>query len=110
MAPACPSFPASKLPLMVQRDMHGQRRKPDPTVGQIKLDSCELLQMVQWHQYDVTHLKFVAVERLFRRCKDKKGTFMVETTAWENRHHLSTQAGAAKTAQPVRWFASWLDD
>lgn len=25
------------------------------------------------------------VERLFRRCKDRRGTFMIETTAWEGK-------------------------
>ncbi|PHH71549.1 hypothetical protein CDD80_5145 [Ophiocordyceps camponoti-rufipedis] len=110
MAPPCEPFPASKLPLMVQRDVHGRRRKPDPAVGPVNLESCELLRMVQWNQLEFT--KFVAVERLFRRCKDRKGYFLVETTAWEDRDHGPERGEASEAAQPrklLQWSLSWLD-
>ncbi|RDA87501.1 hypothetical protein CP532_1604 [Ophiocordyceps camponoti-leonardi (nom. inval.)] len=112
MAPPCHSSPASALPSTVQLDSDGKRRKPDPTVGRIDLGSCELLRMVQWKQGEISRdpnscLTFRAVERLFRRCKDKNGTFIVETTAWEDRH-LPKQDGPTKP--PLQWSTSWLDD
>ncbi|RDA94822.1 hypothetical protein CP533_4319 [Ophiocordyceps camponoti-saundersi (nom. inval.)] len=112
MAPPCHSSPASALPATVQLDWEGKRRKLDPTVGRIDLTSCELLRIVQWRQGEISRdpnsfLTFRAVERFFRRCKDKNGTFTVETTAWEN-HHPSKQDGTAKP--PLQWSTSWLDD
>ncbi|KAF4595289.1 hypothetical protein GQ602_000902 [Ophiocordyceps camponoti-floridani] len=108
MAPPCQRFLASQLPFSVQRDVHGQRRKPDPAVGSVDLESCELLKMVQWNQREFT--KFVAVERLFRRCKDRKGSFLVETTAWEKRDRGSQRGEAAQPRKLLQWSTSWLDD
>ncbi|TQS33580.1 hypothetical protein Golomagni_06070 [Golovinomyces magnicellulatus] len=52
------------------------------------------------------------VERLFRRCKDRKGSFMVETTAWEARraedNHVETK-DPNSTARPFQWAGNWHD-
>lgn len=51
---------------------------------------------------------------LLRRCKDRNGPFLVETTAWEG----SDAAGAVKReekakagagAKPFQWSTSWAD-
>ncbi|KAG4419903.1 hypothetical protein IFR04_006940 [Cadophora malorum] len=87
MAPFVEVFPASELPLRSQINTRGKARKD----FQGDLKACELLEM--W-QYDCEVEKPVTresvtrcwpVERLFRRCKDRRGTFMIETTAWEGK-------------------------
>jgi len=83
MAPPVESWPAHELPERVQVTKEGRRRK-----DQIDLHKCELLEMVQYECLveDVRKNAQVVcrpVERLFRRCQDRTGTFTVETTAWE---------------------------
>ncbi|KAI0110747.1 hypothetical protein GGR51DRAFT_75208 [Nemania sp. FL0031] len=86
MTPPCRFFPASQLPTEIQvKD--GKRRKG----GRIDLSACELLSMVQYDcqienpsQGDAT-VRCWPVQRWFRRCQDRKGNFMVETTMWETR-------------------------
>jgi len=84
MAPPVESWSASELPDRVQVTADGRRRK-----DRIELGKCALLQMVQYECFVLEERKPGApvvcrpVERLFRRCKDRNGTFTVETTAWE---------------------------
>ncbi|KAA8564926.1 hypothetical protein MFRU_008g02240 [Monilinia fructicola] len=56
------------------------------------LKNCELLELFQYNcdlqknksgRIGDERIVCQPVERLFRRCKDRKGTFMVETTVWE---------------------------
>ncbi len=72
MAPACHSFAASELPLQVQLDVHGRKRK---LAGgrDVDLRQCELLSAVQYHcaverseQRD-SPIRCWPVKRLFRR-------------------------------------------
>ncbi|KAI1148507.1 hypothetical protein F4825DRAFT_93991 [Nemania diffusa] len=91
MAPPCRVFPASQLPAEIQVD-DGKRRKGTAGSGRIDLEACELLAMLQ---YDClidkapgereSTVKCLPVQRWFRRCQDRKGNFMVETTMWEER-------------------------
>lgn len=75
MTPPCHSFPASELPLRIQVDPHGRRRKHDPstTTHKVDLSACELLQMLQYKCHVQTPLsgngvvRCFPVERLFRR-------------------------------------------
>ncbi|KAL2071309.1 hypothetical protein VTL71DRAFT_12544 [Oculimacula yallundae] len=85
MAPLVEVFPASDLPFRTQTNMDGKMRKEFR--GDLK--ACELFAMLQYQcevEQPVTResvTKCFPVERSFRRCKDGKKTFMVETTAWE---------------------------
>ncbi|GAW12838.1 hypothetical protein ANO14919_022090 [Xylariales sp. No.14919] len=87
MTPPCRVFPASQLPAEVQVNYDGKRRKG----GRINLEACELLSMVQYDCHidrpDLrdSPVRCWPVQRWFRRCQDRKGTFMVETTMWEGR-------------------------
>ncbi|KXJ95048.1 hypothetical protein Micbo1qcDRAFT_192184 [Microdochium bolleyi] len=57
----------------------------------IDLSACELLSMVQYDcqierpEDRQETVKCWPVQRWFRRCADQKGSFMVETTAWEGK-------------------------
>jgi len=96
MAPLLETWPASQLPERAQISLKGTKRKGWD--GDLK--GCELLKMMQyrceaedeggvkgrggperWKRDGL--VRCWEVERLFRRCKDRDGTFMVETTAWE---------------------------
>ncbi|KAI0534091.1 hypothetical protein GGR58DRAFT_484127 [Xylaria digitata] len=87
MTPRCRVFPASQLPVEIQINEEGKRRKG----GKIDLDACELLSMVQYDcQIDRPDLsnspvRCWPVQRWFRRCQDQRGKFHVETTMWEGR-------------------------
>ncbi|KAG5989259.1 hypothetical protein E4U43_004531 [Claviceps pusilla] len=119
MTPPCHSFPAAQLPLKIQTNLHGRRRKheaPCSPTHKIDLSACELLRMVQYKCHVQRPLsregtvQCFPVERLFRRCKDKNGPFMVETTAWE----ATNAAGKARRhedarARPLEWSTSWAD-
>ncbi|GJN76157.1 hypothetical protein PLICBS_010269 [Purpureocillium lilacinum] len=138
MTPPCHSFPASELPTKVQLDARGRRRKP-PVVdaassssssSRVDLAACELLQMLQYkcevqrpHARD-SPVQCFAVERLFRRCNDKKGPFTVETTAWEGKapttppppqqqQHQQQPGGRddepKPAAKPYQWSSNWHD-
>jgi len=87
MAPPVESWPAHELPDRVQVTEQGRRRK-----DQIELQKCELLEMLQYDcaiedgsRRKDARIVCRPVERLFRRCQDRKGIFTVETTAWEGR-------------------------
>ncbi|KAL2017930.1 hypothetical protein VTK56DRAFT_1522 [Thermocarpiscus australiensis] len=89
MAPPCQAFPASNLAAMAQLDADGKVRKTEDGRRINLVKDCELLGLVQ---YDcvVPHpelrdspVECWPVQRWFRRCRDKKGSFMAETTAWE---------------------------
>ncbi|KAF5128266.1 hypothetical protein E5D57_009202 [Metarhizium anisopliae] len=119
MTPPCHSFPASELPARVQLDVHGRRRKPAPGANsKIDLSACELLQMLQYKcevQRPLSRESAVQcfpVDRLFRRCADRKGSFMVETTAWEGRNaQLEQKDGDGEgKKRPFQWSGSWHDD
>lgn len=122
MTPPCRSFPASELPLRIQQDASGRRRKLDGAGSvsrKIDLSACELFQMLQYKcevQRPLTRespVRCFAVDRLFRRCKDKQGTFTVETTAWEGeRARVDNGSEGTKTKEPPRphqWSSSWHD-
>jgi len=101
------AFPADELPLHVQHGPDGRRRKTHDGRG-IDLAKCELLGLVQYDcrviQPDGGGESVVGcwpVQRLFRRCQDKKGHFMVETTAWEAiAAAASAKASATTTSSP----------
>ncbi|OTB02747.1 hypothetical protein M426DRAFT_322345 [Hypoxylon sp. CI-4A] len=84
MTPPCRVFPASQLESEIQTS-NGKVRKG----GRIDLSACELFSMVQYEcQIDRPEIgnspvRCWPVQRWFRRCQDKKGSFMVETTVWE---------------------------
>ncbi|KAL7954234.1 hypothetical protein V8C34DRAFT_294853 [Trichoderma compactum] len=122
MTPPCRSFPASELPLRIQQDASGRRRKLDGAGSvshKIDLSACELFQMLQYKcevQRPLSRespVRCFAVDRLFRRCKDKQGTFTVETTAWEGeRARVDNSSEGTKTKEPPRphqWSSSWHD-
>ncbi|KAL2134498.1 hypothetical protein VTI74DRAFT_11681 [Chaetomium olivicolor] len=89
MAPPCPAFPARKLPAVAQIGVDGKVRKTEDG-GRIDLArDCELLGLLQY-ECVVSHPEIAnspvrcwPVQRLFRRCQDKRGNFTAETTAWE---------------------------
>ncbi|KAL5084456.1 hypothetical protein Trisim1_011734 [Trichoderma cf. simile WF8] len=122
MTPPCRSFPASELPLRIQQDASGRRRKVDGAGSvsrKIDLSACELFQMLQYKcevQRPLSRespVRCFTVDRLFRRCKDKQGTFTVETTAWEgDRARVDNSSEGTKTKEPPRphqWSSSWHD-
>ncbi|TGO22223.1 hypothetical protein BPAE_0177g00170 [Botrytis paeoniae] len=87
MTPPLLPFPPSALPFESTLTSKSQHRKGFD--GNLK--NCELLELWQYNcdlQKDRDgkvgeNIVCRPVERLFRRCKDRKGTFMVETTIWE---------------------------
>jgi len=118
MAPPCYSFPASELPDKVQETTEGKRRKMEAGVRRIDLSACEIFEMVQYKceirdpSVRNSAVQCFAVDRLFRRCKDRKGTFTVETTAWEGREHEHSNgpnsfAGDDSSRRPYQWSSSW---
>ncbi|KAM0484565.1 hypothetical protein ACHAPX_001991 [Trichoderma viride] len=122
MTPPCRSFPASELPERIQQDASGRRRKVEGAGSvsrKIDLSACEILQMLQY-KCDVERplsrdspVRCYAVDRLFRRCKDKKGTFTVETTAWEKeRAKADGDVNGTKPRDPPKphqWSSNWHD-
>lgn len=138
MTPPCHSFPAAELPAKVQQDARGRRRKLDGDARRVDLAACELLQMLQY-KCEVRRplsrdspVQCFAVDRLFRRyvffwsggrrscvadgvvrCKDRKGTFVVETTAWEGKVDAESpppqRDDGAKPAKPYQWSSDWHD-
>ncbi|KAG6000175.1 hypothetical protein E4U21_005755 [Claviceps maximensis] len=120
MTPPCHSFPASQLPLKIQVDVHGRRRKHDASSSpthKIDLSACELFRTVQYKCHvqdpsspdDKANVHNEATNQT-SRCKDKKETFMVETTAWEGTEAaiMSKKDGDAR-ARPFQWSTSWVD-
>ncbi|KAK0644293.1 hypothetical protein B0T16DRAFT_305155, partial [Cercophora newfieldiana] len=89
MAPPLQTFPAKNLPLAAQVGPDGKLRK---TVDGRRIDlarDCELLELTQYEclvlhpEIPRSPVQCFPFQRLFRRCQDKSGKFMVETTAWE---------------------------
>ncbi|RDL39084.1 Uncharacterized protein BP5553_03424 [Venustampulla echinocandica] len=86
MAPPVELFHANpSLPYQAQVSLKGNKRKDFD--GDLK--KCELLEMLQYDcevdQPDKRNspVRCWPLERFFRRCRDREGTFMVETTSWE---------------------------
>ncbi|KAF5674336.1 hypothetical protein FHETE_2971 [Fusarium heterosporum] len=117
----CQVFHASELPERVQTNLSGRKRKLEQGAKNIDLSGCELLEMLQYKceikepvKWD-SPVQCFAVERLFRKCKDKKNSFMVETTAWEGKDYPSAgqksddgNNGKDKTPpQHYHWPLSW---
>ncbi|KAI9167294.1 hypothetical protein HJFPF1_03420 [Paramyrothecium foliicola] len=131
MTPPCQSFAASDLPRMIQLDARGRRRKLADDAGprsssnnRVDLGSCELLRMLQYKcevERPLTKASAVRcfpVDRLFRRCQDKKGSFMVETTAWEGTQQPpnsgnSGNSGHEESTKPAgrtyQWSTHWSE-
>ncbi|KAH7148953.1 hypothetical protein EDB81DRAFT_481713 [Dactylonectria macrodidyma] len=119
----CQVFPASELPDRVQTDLKGRKRKLESGERSVELNGCELFEMLQYKceikepvKWDST-VQCHTVDRLFRKCKDRNGTFMVETTAWEGKDYSSAaQSGGSsksssrteqKPPQHYHWSSSW---
>ncbi|KAI8718618.1 hypothetical protein NCS52_00641100 [Fusarium sp. LHS14.1] len=120
----CQVFHASELPERVQTDLKDRKRKLESGVRNVDLTGCELLEMLQYKceikepvKWD-SPVQCYAVDRLFRKCKDRKGTFMVETTAWEGRDYPEAGSTGQKnddkkdgkdktTPQHYQWSSSW---
>ncbi|CAD6440293.1 5661cfff-505e-45af-b21b-b57b5ea29c0d [Sclerotinia trifoliorum] len=87
MTPPIPTFPPSSLPYEARFAANASYRKDFDG----NLENCELIKFYQYScdlekDKDGKFGKKIAcqpVKRLFRRCKDRKGIFMVETTVWE---------------------------
>ncbi|KAF4501282.1 hypothetical protein FAGAP_2515 [Fusarium agapanthi] len=117
----CQVFHASELPERVQTNLSGRKRKLDKGVNNVELSGCELFEMLQYKCEIKEPVKpdspvqCFAIERLFRKCKDKKGTFMVETTAWEGKEYppvgqKSDDGKHSKDRAPPQhyhWSSSW---
>ncbi|KAH6899631.1 hypothetical protein B0T10DRAFT_873 [Thelonectria olida] len=119
----CQVFHASELPDRVQTDLKGRKRKLEAGQRNVDLRGCELLEMLQYKceikepvRWD-SPVQCYAVDRLFRKCQDRKGTFMVETTAWEGKDYSTSTARKdsngknngteQKPAQHYHWSSSW---
>ncbi|OTB14967.1 hypothetical protein K445DRAFT_318347 [Daldinia sp. EC12] len=94
MTPPCRVFPASRLESEIQVT-GGRVRKG----GRIDLSACELFSMVQYEcqidrpEVSNSPVRCWPVQRWFRRCQDKKGSFMVETTIWEGMKKDESRSG-----------------
>ncbi|KAK4133886.1 hypothetical protein BT67DRAFT_346613, partial [Trichocladium antarcticum] len=89
MAPPCQGFPVKHLPARAQIGADGKIRKTEDG-GRIDLArDCELLGLLQYDcvverpEFSDSPVTCWPVQRWFRRCQDKKGSFTAETTAWE---------------------------
>ncbi|KFY55394.1 hypothetical protein V496_07014 [Pseudogymnoascus sp. VKM F-4515 (FW-2607)] len=90
MAPPVERWTADELPTRVLGDVRGKRRKG---IEGLDLEKCEMLEIMQYacvivgaERGEVTRgapVQCTPIARLFRRCQDRKGSFMVETTMWE---------------------------
>ncbi|KAH8646662.1 hypothetical protein BX600DRAFT_518705 [Xylariales sp. PMI_506] len=99
MTPPCHVFGPNALEAQIQFDAEGRKRKTQGGAD-IDLAQCPLFGMVQYEcQIDRPNLRDSPVrcwpvQRWFRRCQDRKGTFMVETTNWEDRQHTDTASAS----------------
>ncbi|KAK4098397.1 hypothetical protein N658DRAFT_405491, partial [Parathielavia hyrcaniae] len=89
MAPPCPTFPASQLSSAVQIGADAKVRKTENGRRIDLARDCELFGLVQY-ECVVRHPELAdspvqcwPIQRWLRRCQNKKGSFMAETTAWE---------------------------
>ncbi|ORY56314.1 uncharacterized protein BCR38DRAFT_308978, partial [Pseudomassariella vexata] len=87
MTPPCRVFASDALESEIQTDLTGRKRKG----GDIELAKCKLFSMMQYEctidkpEQASSPVRCLEVQRWFRQCRDKRGTFMVETTNWEGR-------------------------
>ncbi|KAK1997213.1 hypothetical protein LX36DRAFT_657803 [Colletotrichum falcatum] len=126
MAPQCKVFPVSELESRVQADVNGKKRKL-PGGADVDLTKCALKEMTQFRCYvddpksRDSPVRCWPIHRLFRQCRDKKGTFTIETTAWEGSIHSTQQSspttGGTKTEpghsnEPMyhQWSQAWEDE
>ncbi|KDN61028.1 hypothetical protein CSUB01_01165 [Colletotrichum sublineola] len=133
MSPPCKVFPVSQLEMHVQADVNGKKRKL-PGGADVDLTKCALKEMTQFRcsvddpkSRDSPSLVFRVADggwdfpSLRKRCRDKKGTFTVETTAWEGSIHSTQQSssttGGTKTEQGRssesvyhQWSQAWEDE
>lgn len=72
MTPPCRSFPASQLPVQIQVDGDGKKRKTGGGKG-VDLNACELLSMMQYNckvehpEQPNSPVRCYPVQRWFRR-------------------------------------------
>ncbi|KAH6652483.1 hypothetical protein BKA67DRAFT_659191 [Truncatella angustata] len=103
MTPPCKIFKADELEDAVQLNLAQRKRK---TAGgkDIDLAQCPLFSMVQYdcqiERPDLPHspVQCFEVQRWFRRCQDKKGSFMVETTNWEGKAERDVSIASSSAA------------
>ncbi|KAI1262676.1 hypothetical protein F5Y18DRAFT_429900 [Xylariaceae sp. FL1019] len=101
MTPPCRVFQAPELAKEVQND-DGKRRKG----GKIDLSACELLSMTQYDcqidhpEVPNSKVRCWPVQRWFRRCQDQRGSFLVETTMWEERYNDPDQKQEVEVKKP----------
>ncbi|TDZ21825.1 hypothetical protein Cob_v005249 [Colletotrichum orbiculare MAFF 240422] len=137
MPPPCVAFSASELPLRVHADAKGKKRK---LLGaeDVDLSQCALRLLTQFRclvqnpAADGSPVGCWPVQRLFRLCEDKQGTFAVETTSWErlnahakqgngstldgDRHHRmavldeNAQGQDKKDSVTLRTYQQWSQD
>ncbi|PSR77412.1 hypothetical protein BD289DRAFT_377785 [Coniella lustricola] len=109
MTPPCHRFPVAQLPQQIQSNAEGRKRKT-ASGKDIDLNGCELVSLLQYKcrvenpEQSDSPVRCYELEKLFRRCTDKKGSFMVETTAWEGAPSsaAASPADAAATAKNPR--------
>ncbi|KAH6842255.1 hypothetical protein B0I37DRAFT_194724 [Chaetomium sp. MPI-CAGE-AT-0009] len=112
MAPPCPSFPARHLSAAAQIDTDGKVRKTEDGSRINLARDCELFSLVQY-ECIVRHPELVdspvqcwPVQRWFRRCQDKKGSFTAETTAWEGTAAATTPTEGLPEGQGAHILAA----
>ncbi|KAK1827508.1 hypothetical protein QBC39DRAFT_361789 [Podospora conica] len=99
MSPPVKTFLAKDLPSAAQVGANGKVRKTDDGRPIDLARDCELRGLVQYDcmilQPEVAHspIQCWPVQRLFRKCQDKNGTFTVETTAWEGTTFTGASSG-----------------
>ncbi|KAH8785253.1 hypothetical protein F5883DRAFT_84365 [Diaporthe sp. PMI_573] len=118
MTPPCPNFHPSQLSQQIQFNIDGRKRKTE-TGKDIDLKACELMGLLQYHcsvehpQRQDSSVVCYPVQRWFRRCQDKKGSFSVETTAWEGSSAVTspstTSANAPVSTQVQPTTTHWHD-
>ncbi|KAH6667029.1 hypothetical protein F5X68DRAFT_53869 [Plectosphaerella plurivora] len=104
MSPPCSAFTAEQLPRFVQANAQGKKRKVEGG-GNVDLLKCPLREFSQYRcRVDNPNdpncpVRCKTVVRFFRECQDKKGTFHVETTAWEGLqlHHDTPPSSTGRT-------------
>jgi len=87
MAPPVQRWSAEELPERVQTkaEILSDRRRKE----RIDLQHCQLMELLQYHcrveepNRRNSRVLCEPIQRLFRKCSDRNGPFMVETTAWE---------------------------
>ncbi|KAK4151290.1 hypothetical protein C8A00DRAFT_17303 [Chaetomidium leptoderma] len=98
MAPPCPNFPARHLSTAAQIGDDGKVRKTEDGRRIDLARDCELMGLMQYEcivrqpELVDSPVQCWPVQRWFRRCQDKKGSFTAETTAWEGTARATTQA------------------